>query len=60
MRRFWAQVSAASTDANGSSSRKVVKVGGGRTISPRADAAIASAGRIQSLWVVSVSSCAGV
>ena len=38
----------------------MLQVGGGRTMSPLCDCAIASAGVIQTLCVVSVSSCAGV
>ena len=40
-----AQASASFTDSNGSSSRSVLQVGGGRTISSRSACAIASAGR---------------
>jgi hypothetical protein len=60
MRRGRAHAMAWSTLAKASSSRSVVQVGGGRTISPPSAWAIASAGRTQALCVVSVSSCAGV
>src|SRR5262249_53487256 len=58
--RVRAHASASSTEANGSISRTVIQVGGGRTISFAVALPIAPAAVTQLPCVVSVSSCAGV